>query len=223
MLVKRAALYSTLILVAVLSSLTLRLNSSAASDDKATVKKTQEAAETSQEDTAENDTAKKDTAEKDLKVKKQTVDPRTRGIVIKKSSAAARAKGEITFDDLKFEIKKDAPFEDVMLDKDVKSLEGLNVKLSGYILPSTLFKETDIDRFVLVRDNRECCFGPGAALFDCVIVEMKPGKTTDFVTRPVTVQGKLEIDTKTYKYPNGKGPRGASHMAIFRIEGEQVK
>ena len=90
-------------------------------------------------------------------------------------------------------------------------------------MPSTLFKETGIDQFVLVRDNQECCFGPGAALFDCVIVEMVPGRTTDFVTRPVTVEGRFKIDTVSYKYPGGAGPKGASHFAIFKIAGERVK
>jgi hypothetical protein len=145
------------------------------------------------------------------------------GVVERKSSDASRAKGEINFDDLKFEIEKDAPFRDEMLTDEVKKLSGRKVKLRGYILPSTLFKEKDIDQFVLVRDNQECCFGPGAALFDCVIIEMVPGQTTDFVTRPVTVEGNFKIDTKTYKYPDGAGPRGASHFAIFKIEGQSVR
>ncbi|WP_442509571.1 DUF3299 domain-containing protein [Novipirellula sp. SH528] len=142
---------------------------------------------------------------------------------MRKSSDASIAKGDITFDDLKFNIEKDATFEKSALSDDVKRLDGIKVKLRGYILPSTLFKDTDIDQFVLVRDNQECCFGPGAALFDCVIVEMLPGRTTDFVTRPVTVEGKFKIDTEKYKYPGGKGPKGASHFAIFKIEGMNVK
>ena len=144
-------------------------------------------------------------------------------VEIKRSSKAARAKGEITFDDLKFEIEKDAPFDDQMITKDIKELDGKTVRLSGWILPTTLYRETEISQFVLVRDNRECCFGPGAALYDCVMVEMVPGKTTDFQTRAVTVRGKLKIDTKRYKYPGGRGPRGASHMAVFMIAGESVK
>lgn len=141
----------------------------------------------------------------------------------KEEADARRAKGEINFDDLQFEIEKDQPFREGSLNRVVKSLNGKKVKLRGYILPSTLFKETGIDQFVLVRDNQECCFGPGAALFDCVIVEMVPGKTTDFVTRPVTVEGRFKIDTESYKYPGGVGPKGASHFAIFKIAGEQVK
>ena len=141
----------------------------------------------------------------------------------KEEASARRAKGEINFDDLQFELEKDQPFRDGSLNSVVKGLDGKKVKLRGYILPSTLFKETGIDQFVLVRDNQECCFGPGAALFDCVIVEMVPGRTTDFVTRPVTVEGRFKIDTVSYKYPGGAGPKGASHFAIFKIAGERVK
>ncbi len=144
-------------------------------------------------------------------------------VIDQSSSAASRAKGEINFDDLKFDIAKDASFAASMLTEDVKSLDGKKVKLRGYILPATLFKETGIEQFVLVRDNQQCCFGPGAALFDCVIVEMVPGKTTDFVTRPVTVEGKFKVDTDAYKYPGGAGPKGASHFAIFKIDGVSVK
>lgn len=153
-------------------------------------------------------------------------DPRAEGRVKveeRKSSKAALAKGEINFDDLKFEIEKDGKFEDGMLGPDIKQLVGRKVKLRGYILPSTLFKETNIEEFVLVRDNQECCFGPGAALFDCVIVKMQDGRTTDFVTRPVTVEGQFKIDTESYRYPGGQGPSGASHLAIFQIDGVSVK
>lgn len=139
----------------------------------------------------------------------------------KKSSDASLAKGEITFDDLKFEIEEDAPFEREMLTERVEKLNGKKVKLRGYILPSTLFKETDIKQFVLVRDNQECCFGPGAALYDCVMIEMVPGKTADFVTRPVTVEGKFKIHE--YPYPGGKGPNGSTHFAVFRIDGQTVR
>jgi len=133
----------------------------------------------------------------------------------KESFEARLAKGEITFDDLKFDIEKGEPFGREMLTERVKRLDGKNVKLRGYILPSTLFKETNIERFVLVRDNQECCFGPGAALYDCVMIEMVPGNTTDFVTRPVTVEGKFKI--QEYKYPDGSG-----HFAVFRINGVDV-
>ena len=166
------------------------------------------------------DTKKPQTSKSETKVDSEAEPAK---VEIKRSSKAARAKGEITFDDLTFQIEKDAPFADKMITDDIKELDNKTVKLRGYILPTTLFSDTNIKQFVLVRDNQECCFGPGAALYDCVMIEMVPGKTTDFVTRPVTVEGKMKIDTKRYKYPGGKGPRGASHMAVFRIEGQKVK
>lgn len=141
----------------------------------------------------------------------------------RRSSQADLQKGDISFDDLKFDIEKDEVFDEKKLTDTLRFLNGRTVKLSGYILPSTLFKETDISEFVLVRDNQECCFGPGAALFDCVMIEMVPGKTTDFVTRPVSVSGKFVFDFNKYKYPPGVGPNGASHFAVFRIEGVQVR
>jgi len=144
-------------------------------------------------------------------------------VEVRKSSRADLEKGDITFDDLKFDIEKDEPFDEKKLNDTLRFLDGRQVKLRGYILPSTLFKEVGITEFVLVRDNQECCFGPGAALFDCVMVELVGNITTNFVTRPVTVEGKFVFDPEKYKYPPGVGPRGASHFAIFRIEGIRVR
>ncbi len=146
-----------------------------------------------------------------------------KGVEERRSSDSALAKCDINFDDLKFDLAKDAPFDSGLISDDLKQLDGRDVTLRGYILPSTLFSETNISQFVLVRDNQECCFGPGAALYDCVIVEMVEGNTTDFVTRPVTVAGKFVIDTESYRYPPDLSPNGATHMAIFRIEGMDVE
>ncbi|WP_237607386.1 DUF3299 domain-containing protein [Roseimaritima sediminicola] len=129
---------------------------------------------------------------------------------------AAFARGEITFDDLKFDIEKDGAFERDMLTEKIEGLHGRTVQLRGYILPSTLFRETDIKEFVLVRDDQECCFGPGAALYDCVIINLVGGVTTDFTTRPVTVKGKFQI--KEYLYPDGE-----THFAVFNMEGISVE
>ena len=52
---------------------------------------------------------------------------------------------------------------------------------------------------------------------------MVPGQTTDFVVRPVTVEGKFKIDTETYRIPGAEEIGGNSHFAIFQIDGESVK
>lgn len=124
--------------------------------------------------------------------------------------------GDITFDDLKFEMEIGGDYDPSLLTEEIRELDGKVIKLRGYILPSTLFRETNIDEFVLVRDNQECCFGPGAALFDCVVVNLIDGVKTDFTTRPVTVTGTFRL--KEYKYPDDSG-----HFAIFNLRGTSVK
>jgi len=120
---------------------------------------------------------------------------------------------EITFDDIKLEMEKGAPFTRELLPERVTALAGTPVRIRGYILPS--FQQTGLTQFVLVRDNQECCFGPGAALHDCVVVRMRPGKTAAFSIRPVAVAGTFAIDEL-------RGPDG-SHLAIYALDGDEVK
>ncbi len=61
----------------------------------------------------------------------------------------------------------------------------------------------------------ECCFGPRAALYDCVIVEMVKGKSANFTLGPVAIEG--EFSVKEYEYPDG------GHYAVYRIKGVSVK
>ncbi len=120
---------------------------------------------------------------------------------------------DITFDDIKFDIKPDAPFKREMLTKKIEDMAGKPVRIRGYILPS--FQQSGLTQFVLVRDNQACCFGPGAALYDCIVVEMKPGKSTDFNLYPVAVEGTFSI--KVLDDPDGKA------LAIYHLDGEAVR
>jgi hypothetical protein len=127
--------------------------------------------------------------------------------------SAAGTPREISFDDIKFEMEKGAPFTRDLLPERVTSLAGTAIRIRGYILPS--FQQTGLTQFVLVRDNQECCFGPGAALYDCIVVRMRPGKTADFSIRPVAVAGTFRLDEL-------RGPDG-SHLAIYALDGDEVK
>lgn len=98
---------------------------------------------------------------------------------------------DITFDTIKFGIEKGEQFEREMLTEEIEGLVGQRVKIRGYMLPS--FQQSGIAQFVLVRDNMECCFGPGAAIYDCVLIQMEEGRTTDYKIRPITVDGYFDI------------------------------
>jgi hypothetical protein len=120
---------------------------------------------------------------------------------------------EITFDDIKLDLAKDEAFTRDRLTPRVTELDGGRVRIRGYILPS--FQQRGLTQFVLVRDNQECCFGPGAALHDCVVVRMQPSKTADFSIRPVAVTGGFRVEEL-------RGPDGR-HLAIYALDGENVQ
>jgi hypothetical protein len=129
-------------------------------------------------------------------------------------NGAARA-ADITFDTIKFEMKdpKSRKFKRSMLTEKIEKLDGKQIRIRGYILPS--FKQKGIKQFVLVRDNMECCFGPGAALYDCVLVEMDGGKSIEYTVRPVAVEGKFTVNEVV-------GPDGV-HLAIYHLVAKSVE
>ena len=92
-------------------------------------------------------------------------------IAADQSEGAAPQKRDVTFDDIQLDLKKNDPYTPDLLTEKVKKLDGRPIKIRGYILPG--FQQAGIKQFVLTRDNKECCFGPGAALHDCILVEMQ--------------------------------------------------
>ena len=102
-----------------------------------------------------------------------------------------------------------------MITPEIEKLNGRNVRLRGYILPKLVFSQTGIRFFVLVRDNQACCFGPGAMLYDCVMVYMNPGKSTDFTTGVITVEGKFSIEVN-------EGDDGKA-QAIYRLDADSAQ
>ena len=118
-----------------------------------------------------------------------------------------------TFDDIRFEIEVGQPFKRDMLPQAIEALAGQRIRIRGFILPTP--QKRGIKQFVLVRDNQECCFGPGAALYDCILVEMQAGKSAEFSIRPVSVEGIFDI--REFLAPNG------THLAIYHLDGESVK
>ncbi len=122
----------------------------------------------------------------------------------------------ITFDDIKLELEKDEKYiPEKHLNEKVDKLQGQKIRIRGWIHPS-VFTQTGITQFVLVRDNQECCFGPGAALHDCILIEMESGKSTSFTTRPIAVEGVFKIE----EIPGG--PKGRQ-LAIYGMKAVSAK
>lgn len=122
---------------------------------------------------------------------------------------------DLTFDEFEFAIEKDADFDRSMLNDKIESFNGKEILIRGFILDSSVFSLKNIKQFVLVRDNQQCCFGPGAYLFHNMQVEMVEGETANFSIRPVTVQGKFQI--KPWIGPDGKC------YSVYHVTAKSVK
>ncbi|MEX2186551.1 MAG: DUF3299 domain-containing protein [Pirellulales bacterium] len=120
----------------------------------------------------------------------------------------------ITFDNIKFEMDdpKSRLFERSMLTEAIEKLSGNRVRIRGFILPSAY---DELPHFILVRDNQQCCFGPGAAIYDSIMVDMTEGESTTFTTRPVTVEGTFAIEEII-------GPDDR-HMSIYHLTATKVE
>lgn len=119
---------------------------------------------------------------------------------------------QLTFDDVEFDMEKDEIFERDMLTDEINEMEGKRISIRGYILPNGT-RQSGNKKFILVRDNQECCFGPGAALYDCMLVKLEKGHEVDFTVRPVTVEGTFQLKELEI---------GGRTMAIFRMRNCRV-
>ena len=119
----------------------------------------------------------------------------------------------LSFDDIEFKMEKESEFERSMLTDKIEGFAGQPIRIRGFILPS--FRQNGLTEFLLVRDNQECCFGPGAALYDCIMVRMQPGTSTSYSIRPVTVDGTFFIEE--WKDFDGVV------RAIYHLDGTAVK
>ncbi len=120
---------------------------------------------------------------------------------------------EITFDTVKLNMKKEDPFTRSLITPAVAKLDGNRVRIRGFILPP--FQQTGLTRFVLVRDNMACCFGPGAAIYDSMVVDLKPGMTIDYQVSPVAVVG-------TFNIREVEGIAGRP-ISIYHVTAEKVE
>ena len=135
------------------------------------------------------------------------------------TSGATRRARNISFDTIKFDMELRDRFVKTMLTPTINALDKKRVKIRGFMLPSHL--SAGIPRFILVRDNQQCCFGPGAALFDALAVEMRKGETTQYEYFPITVEGVFHIDPiENPLY--GQGPLENSHLYVFRMDDAMV-
>ncbi len=118
----------------------------------------------------------------------------------------------LTFEDLEINMKESQKFEESMLTPNVRKLNGKRVRIAGVIHAGSLFKQSGVKQFVMLK-NIECPFGPGATAHHNMRVTLTEG--IEFTTRPVTVEGTLKVDP--YEGPDG------TTWALYTLTGKKVK
>jgi len=118
---------------------------------------------------------------------------------------------EITFDSLRFEIKKGEAFDRKMFTPEIEKLVGQRVRIGGYILPGA--QARGMEEFILIRDNMATNLG-NPPIEDVIIVKMVAGHAVDFTTKKVSLNGVFEI--RELKLPDN------TTGAVYHLTAESV-
>jgi len=158
--------------------------------------------DTDKKDEGKEDSGKKDTSKKEAAAKKKPPRrlPRPMG---------PNQTYYLNFDDLEINMEQDQRFKESMLTPNVRKLDGKRVRISGVIHAGTLYKQTGVKRFVMLK-NIECPFGKGATAHHNMRVTLSEG--IDYTTRPVTVEGILKVEPF-------HGPDGNT-WALYTLKGK---
>lgn len=130
----------------------------------------------------------------------QSTQPRKVEVLVKEKKFSLDKTGalRVSFDDL--DLLKVLNMEPVVVNATelmpewLRGLNGKTIRLRGFMYPT--YDTEGIEHFVLARDNQICCFGRDPKIYDLVQVDMKAGKTTNYIpaTRAFDVVGKFKID-----------------------------
>lgn len=106
---------------------------------------------------------------------------------------------EITYDDLDAKMPPDVKWDqEKYLTDRIAELNGKTVRIPGFMLAD--FKTKGITQFVMLK-NTECKFGPGGTAHCVIMVHLAPGESTRYTTRPLTLEGVLQL--KPWEGPDG--------------------
>jgi hypothetical protein len=92
----------------------------------------------------------------------------------------------------------------VPIPKEVLGLDGKQVFLKGYMRADSVTVRHNIRRFLLVRDNYQCCFGDlsNVKYYDQVLVDFVDNLTADYSSGLFRIAGILHLHPENL----GKGP-----------------
>jgi hypothetical protein len=129
--------------------------------------------------------------------------------------AADRGEGPLalTWKELDIPLGPEQDFEPWMLSTAIKSLDGQQVRITGWMHEGVAQKD-HIREFVLVK-HLGCQFGREGQPQHVILVELEGKLRTTFTTEAVTVEGRFAVDPYT-------GPDGRT-WALYRLTGTKIE
>lgn len=93
----------------------------------------------------------------------------------------------------------------VAVPPEIKALAGKRVFIKGYIRPGSAPVRTGIDKFLLVRDNNECCFGDLSKVkyYDQMDVKITSNHRVEDTLKILRMGGILEINEQNLAFGPG--------------------
>ncbi len=83
------------------------------------------------------------------------------------------------------------PETDTTVPPDVLALDGVKVKVNGYMMPLTQAEK--IDKFALVPSLVGCCFGQPPGVEHVITAFVPSDKAVDYFTDEIEVEGTLRV------------------------------
>ncbi|WP_148072562.1 DUF4190 domain-containing protein [Bythopirellula goksoeyrii] len=101
--------------------------------------------------------------------------------------------------------------------KEVQALDGKRVFIKGFMRADSTPVRHNVRRFLLVRDNNQCCFGDMSNLkyYDQVLVKFADNVTADYSTGLFRIAGTLHINPEN-------AVRGANYP-VYTLEADYVR
>jgi hypothetical protein len=105
----------------------------------------------------------------------------------------------------------------IPIPKEVQALDGKRVFIKGYMRPDSTPVRRNVRRFLLVRDNNQCCFGDASSVkyYDQVLVNFADNLTTDYSTGLFRIAGTLRMQPQNLLSP--------SPLPVYFIEADYVQ
>ena len=105
----------------------------------------------------------------------------------------------------------------VAVPPEVASLDGQKVFIKGYIRPDSITVPRGINRFLLVRDNDQCCFGDLSKIkfYDQIDVVLSGDRRVDYSQGIIRIGGILHIEPQN--------AAAGAQLPVFSLKADYAK